>query len=469
MFKRTRLVTGAVASLALLACPAEKKVEPAPVAPTPPPRTAKVTVLVTGHETGHLPLSGARLIGQWTKEEGWPDAMAFSTGDSFAGMTISSHFDGTPTAEVMKALQYKAAAFGNHDFDLGLETFEKFRTESGVQVLAANLKQKADAEHPLKLAPGAVFTREGVRVGVVGFTSSKTVTTMMSGKASDLELVPLDKAIGPALDEVKKDKPEAMVALIDDCFQVIKPVLDAHPEWKFDLVVGSRCAEGAQEDVSGATKYFSTGDDLTHYVAATFEAKGEAVTLARATRKEVKATSPEDADLVALRERWTAKLNEVMGEKLGFSKKGLPETADELRMLVAVAMRDRTKADAAIINKKGVRSALPAGPVTRATVYDLIPFENALVTVKLKGEVLQKLKSEPTSFVVAPAKVDPAKEYVVATTDYLYFGGDGLGLDVVAPNPDFTGQVWQTPVVEWLREHKSDEKKPLEGLLKSLK
>ena len=136
---------------------------------------------------------------------------------------------------------------------------------------------------------------------------------------------------------------------------------------------------------------------------------------------------------------------------------------------MATALKVQTKADAALINKRGIRAALPKGPITRATIYDLIPFENAAITVKLKGEVLQKLKSHPDGFVVAPAKLEPEKLYVVATTEYIYFGGDGLGLEVVAPDPDFTGEVWQTPVVEWLRAQKSNEKKPIEALLKSLK
>lgn len=58
---------------------------------------------------------------------------------------------------------------------------------------------------------------------------------------------------------------------------------------------------------------------------------------------------------------------------------------------------------------------------------------------------------------------------MVSTTEYIYFGGDGLGLDVIAPDPDFTGQVWQTPVIEWLRNKKSEQKKPLEPMLKALK
>src|SRR5687767_11177702 len=90
-----------VLALAFTACPAEKT-EPKPVAATPPPaapaapaaQARKVTLLVTGHESGLLPTKAPRLAAQWKAEEHWPDVLAFSTGDSFAGEPISAHFLG---------------------------------------------------------------------------------------------------------------------------------------------------------------------------------------------------------------------------------------------------------------------------------------------------------------------------------------------------------------------------------------
>jgi 2',3'-cyclic-nucleotide 2'-phosphodiesterase (5'-nucleotidase family) len=466
-----RLPTALVAAaLALTACPAEKPAAPevkaAPAPAAPPPRSGKVTLLITGHETGMLPAKAPRLLAQWKQKEGWPDALAFSTGDTFSGAVLSSHFFGASTAEVMKALQYKASALGNHDLDLGFDTLEGFRAKSELTILAANLKDKPDADKPLKLAPSAVFTRENVKVGVIGLTSQKTLGTVVSGRASGLELIPLDAALGPALDGLKKDAPDVVMVVMDDCFSALQPVLGAHADWKVDLVVGTRC-EGAQEDVSGATKYFSVGDDLTHYVAAGFTLKPDGTKALTATRKEVDAKGEEDADLVTLRARWQAQLDQELGQQIGFTKAGFKEDAVQLRTLVATALRDETKAEAALINKRGIRAPLAKGKITRATVYELIPFENAVVTVKVKGEVLEKFKSNPEAFLLLPpGKLDPEKEYVVATTEYLYFGGDGLGLDVVAPNPELTGQVWQTPVIQWLGKLGSDEKKPLEKLLK---
>ncbi len=458
-----------VLALVLTACPAEKT-EPKPAPATPPapaaaPAARKVTVLVTGHEAGLLPIRAPRLAAQWKADEHWPDILAFSTGDSFAGEPISSHFLGASTAEVMKALQYKASALGNHDLDLGFDTLKTFRESSGVTMLAANLKDKADSDSPLKLDPSVVVTREGVKVGVIGFTSVKTIASTVSGRSSGLEVTPLEAAVGTAMKSLEKDKPEVVVALTDDCFVTLQTVLATHAEWKIDLVVGTRCP-GDQEFLTGPTKFFSVGDDLTHYVSAAFELKPDDTKSLNASRKTVATTGAEDADLLALRDRWQKKLDEELGQVIGFTKTGFKEDAQQLRTLVATALRDEAKADAALVNKKGVRAALPKGPITAASVYSLIPFDNAVVTVKVKGEVLTKLKTHPEAFIITPAKIEPEKEYVLATTEYIYFGGDGLGLDVVAPDLELTGQVWQTPVIAWIKKQGLNEKKPLEKIIK---
>jgi len=424
-----------------------------------------VTLLITGHETGALPSKGPRLLAQWKNEDGWPGALAFSTGDSFSGAVLSSHFFGASTAEVMKAMHYKASALGNHDLDLGLDTLKSFREQSGLTLLAANLKDQPDADQPLKLAPFTVLTRENVRVGVVGLTSSKTLGTTVADRASGLTLVPLEESVGASLKALSHESPDVVVMLIDDCFSTLQHVLHQHQDWKVDLVVGTRC-DGAQEDVSGVTKYFSAGDDLSHYVSAAYALKADGTGTLTAARKELSAKGTEDADLVTLRERWQKKLDVELGQEIGFTKAGYKEDATQLRTLVATALRDEAKAEGALINKRGVRAALPKGKITRASIYELIPFENAVITVKVKGEVLLKFKANPEAFLLLPARVENDKEYLVATTEYLYFGGDGLGLEFVAPNPALTGQVWQTPVIEWLSKQKTDEKTPLEKRLK---
>ena len=46
------------------------------------------------------------------------------------------------------------------------------------------------------------------------------------------------------------------------------------------------------------------------------------------------------------------------------------------------------------------------------------------------------------------------------------FGGDTLGLAEFDTDPQTTGQMWQTPVIEWTAAKKTDEKNPLDGKVK---
>ncbi len=428
-----------------------------------PPR--HVSVLVTGHETGHLVTEGPRLVAQWKLKEKWPDAIALSTGDMFAGSAISSQFFGASTAEVMKALQYRAGALGNHDLDLGLDTLQQFRAASGVTMLAANLKDKEKSEHPLKIEPFTVITREGVKVGVVGLTSEKTIAAPVSGRSDGLELISTEAALPPALEGVRKAGAEVVVVVVDDCFTSLSKMFEAHPDWSADLVVGSRC-DGANEAKVRDVPFFSVGDDCSFYVSASIDVTVDGKKTVKVARTALDLKVTEDADLVALRARWQAKLDEQLGAVIGFSGSGLKADSPQLRTLVATAMRDETKSDAALINRKGVRAELPKGKLTKAHIYSMIPFENAVLTVVVKGEVLEKLKANPEAVMLMPAKFDKTKEYQLVTTEYLYFGGDGLGLEADAPSPELTGQVWQTPVIEWLQKQKTSDKKPLEKLLK---
>jgi 2',3'-cyclic-nucleotide 2'-phosphodiesterase (5'-nucleotidase family) len=424
-----------------------------------PPR--HVNVLVTGHETGHLVTVAPRLLAQWKKQEKWPDAIALSTGDMFAGQAISSQFLGASTAEVMKALQYYAGALGNHDLDLGLDTLQAFRTASEVTFLAANIKDKDKAEHPLKIEPFTVISREGVKVGVVGLTSEKTIASEMSGRSDGLELISTEASLPQALAGVKKAGADVVVVVVDDCFENLKKLFVAHADWSADLVVGSRC-DGANEDKANGVPFFSVGDDVSFYVSASIDVTADGKKTVKVARTALDQKVAEDADMVALRTRWQAKLDEQLGTSIGWSGTGVKEDSALLRTWVATALRDETKSDAALINRKGIRAELPKGRLTRAHVYSMIPFENAVLTVKVKGEVLEKLKANPEAVLLMPAKFDKTREYQLATTDYLYFGGDGLGLEATSPNPELTGQVWQTPVIEWITKQKTTEKKPLE-------
>lgn len=104
--------------------------------------------------------------------------------------------------------------------------------------------------------------------------------------------------------------------------------------------------------------------------------------------------------------------------------------------------------DMVLLNHGGIRASLPKGDVSAKNAYQLMPFENSLVVVALKGSQIDSLiaylskakTAHPISklqltlnknFEVVHAKIknqpiDKNKTYYVATSDYLYNGGDRM-------------------------------------------
>lgn len=111
--------------------------------------------------------------------------------------------------------------------------------------------------------------------------------------------------------------------------------------------------------------------------------------------------------------------------------------------------REKKNIDITILNHGGIRSILPKGNVTTRTAFEIMPFENSLIIVELKGTEIREManyivkekkphplnglqinidKSSMTvkSLSVNGKTLDDSKSYYVATSDYLSNGGDNM-------------------------------------------
>lgn len=110
--------------------------------------------------------------------------------------------------------------------------------------------------------------------------------------------------------------------------------------------------------------------------------------------------------------------------------------------------REKKSIDLCLLNHGGIRAILPKGNVTTRTAFEIMPFENNLVVVALKGQqileiaayIIKEKKPQPLSgMTFTIAKDNTAKNiliqgkpldlntvYYVATNDYLANGGDSM-------------------------------------------
>ena len=103
--------------------------------------------------------------------------------------------------------------------------------------------------------------------------------------------------------------------------------------------------------------------------------------------------------------------------------------------------------DGAVINIGGIRTTIGAGDILTKQIYEVMPFENEVMIMKMKGSDMQgmfdyylkTLKNNPVSHIVIETDkdkitkqsingkpIDPAKIYYIATSDYLALGGDNM-------------------------------------------
>jgi 2',3'-cyclic-nucleotide 2'-phosphodiesterase (5'-nucleotidase family) len=101
--------------------------------------------------------------------------------------------------------------------------------------------------------------------------------------------------------------------------------------------------------------------------------------------------------------------------------------------------------DLVILNRGGLRINLPKGDIKIGTIFELMPFENELVLVTIKGEklleVLPALYDKPHPYygmkveinakreifaTIKKAQIDKDKNYNIITSDYLAYGGDNF-------------------------------------------
>ncbi|MDD5207630.1 MAG: 5'-nucleotidase C-terminal domain-containing protein, partial [Desulfobacterales bacterium] len=136
--------------------------------------------------------------------------------------------------------------------------------------------------------------------------------------------------------------------------------------------------------------------------------------------------------------------------------------------------------DFALINGGSVRHDLPAGPVSLKSIYDMLPFENSIVLITLKGSEVNRLFDTMASIaegsgafpqfsrsvnvvldrtarkiggvLIKGEPIDPNRSYRIATNSYLAGGGDGYKVFLDAGEKFDTGALQQPVLIEYIRQ-----------------
>jgi 5'-nucleotidase / UDP-sugar diphosphatase len=155
------------------------------------PDTACISILHTTDLHGHiLPTSDydgstdrgglARCVTQiqrWRRQN--PNSILIDVGDVYQGTDVSLRNQGELMIDLFNHLKYDAWVIGNHEFDWGIEPFTNALEKSAMSVLGANTTlegrpagSSSDLQHPFaKVQPFVVKEIEGIKIAIIGITT----------------------------------------------------------------------------------------------------------------------------------------------------------------------------------------------------------------------------------------------------------------------------------------------------------
>lgn len=185
-------------------------------------KTYKITILHTNDHHGHFWRSEygeyglaaqKTLVDSIRKEvaqEGG-SVLLLSGGDINTGVPESDLQDAEPDFRGMNLIGYDAMAVGNHEFDNPLTVLRQQEKWAKFPFLSANIYQKSTGERLFK--PWAIFTRQDIKIAVIGLTTDDTAKIGNAEYFTDIEFrKPAEEAKVVIQELNMNEKPDVIIA-----------------------------------------------------------------------------------------------------------------------------------------------------------------------------------------------------------------------------------------------------------------
>ncbi|MDP2866959.1 MAG: bifunctional UDP-sugar hydrolase/5'-nucleotidase [Elusimicrobiota bacterium] len=424
-------------------------------------------------------IGGFAALSSLLKKETTP-YLLLDSGDMFQGTPEGILTKGMASMVLMNQLGYAAAVPGNHDYDYGENNLKLLISSAAFPVLGANIYLKEGGAPAAYLKPYVMLRRGGKKIAVLGLAGKHTATNTLPSNVKHLDF--RDEAAEAAkwLPEIKKEKPDAVILLIhlglsenislrrvdvstwtfEPAAYGTLPIARAAPE--VDLLLGGHnhtaLLKGYRDPVSGVW-LGESGYGLSYVTRAELEfddATGELKGVSAAIVPLWTDVTGEDPAVLKTIAGFNSDVEREMGRTVGSAAAALGFSFDGLDSGIGSWLcdisREAAGTEMAFHNTKALRAEISKGEVRLRDIYQAMPFDNTIVTMRLNGAQLKKLLDDNLRFgrsfmQVSGLEVEykqtpeggaseiilkrggallsPEKEFTVATNSYLAFGGNG--------------------------------------------
>lgn len=388
-------------------------------------------------------------------------------GDEMQGSLASNLVYGRSTIEVMNALRLDAAVIGNHELDWGLDTLKARIRESRYPWVAANVFDSLTGQRPPWAVPYRILAKGGLRIAVVGYMPARTKDMVSAKAVAGLIWKQGPAAIADAMAAARAERPDLTILLAHEgafcdslaCNGEIIELARGIDSSQVQLIISGHTHSLVNTVVNGIpivqARSNGTAYDVVDLVR---HDDGRRTWRTRVETVWVDSVTP-DRDVEATLARYRPMVERLASRKVAVLRDSLIRRGQQypLGNLIADAQRAAMPGiDFAIMNNGGIRSDLSPGTLTYGDLFELQPFVNNITRVWMTGAQVRDLlefallAGEPrfhiSGLVVRydPRKfprerilsitrtngtsIDPKRTYVVAMSDFLQGGAEGLSM-----------------------------------------
>ncbi len=334
-----------------------------------------------------------------------PDGtILLSAGDMFQGTPISNLFHGKPVIEIMNYLHYDAMALGNHEFDWGQDALHSIISSASFPMLSANVfEHGGGAIQGVK--PYVLLKRKDIQIAVIGITTPATFYSSRPEDVAGLTFVSPEKVLPAIIGRVRAEGASIVIVLSHMGLDADRAL--AREVGGIDVIVGGHSHTAIKDPVLESGKVIvQAGSNGIYLGVLHISFDGEGKKILNFTRKdELKLVSPApdtqaDPNVALIVDKYESQVKAEFSKVIGTAAADLTrESAREscLGDVVADAMRKASGAQIAFQNGGGIRADIPKGPITLEAVFEVLPFDDDLVSMDLTGEQIRGMLEKNVS------------------------------------------------------------------------
>lgn len=313
-------------------------------------------------------------------------------GDLLSPSLLSKYYNGRQMVEALDSARLDYATFGNHEFELSVDTLNARIAESRFKWISSNCTLADGTPFPTVL-PWDTVRVSGHKVGLFGLT-------LRGPYRKQVRCTDPDSAAHLAIDTLAALGADLIVAITHQTLEADRDLLGR--ESRLDLILGGHEHEAHDSVVSGRHVLKADANSRTAQFATLWGGKGQwrqAVGLVHIDNR-----LPDDSLVAPVVRAWEDTLRQRLGPERILARTTLPIDARDvvgrsqesfLGDLVADAMRAGTHADIAMLNAGTLRldDVIKPGPVTNYQLEAIFLFsdETRVISFKLTGARLREI------------------------------------------------------------------------------